>query len=41
MSTNEGLEETELSYDHRFVSSDNPRKNIWNNVKTSSKIEQD
>ena len=32
------LDETGLSYDQKFVWSDNPRQNVWNKVKKSSKI---
>ena len=41
MSKSWSLEETGSSYDHKFVSSDNPGQNVWNKVKRSSIIEQE
>ena len=35
------LKETGLSYDQKFLSSENPRQNIWNKMEKSSKIRQD
>ena len=41
MSKNSSSKETGLSYGQKFVYSDNPRQNIWQKVKKSSKIGQD
>ena len=41
MFKNSNLKWTGLSYDQKFVCSDNPRQNIWHKVEKCSKVGQD
>ena len=35
------MKKTGWSYDHKFVRSDNPAKNIWNKIEKSGKARQE